>query len=264
MLGYPQVDLWMDGLPMNSDVVLLPRRQWHRQPLARHHHGRLCCREPSLGHFRQARKETICPLRYHRAARVRFPRHEGRVRELGREQEDGVRARAVRTRAEELPARGQRLGPEGRLQSSRRSEGLNKNISAYGMCFNIIVEYIRNAEQVATLAHHGVSFRVEKGNKNNVDVGQRFEYFAGHEQLVDIIKTMKFVDKEHSAAIQLADFLAFYSRRHAEKCERDRNAKAAHDEPLATMLRLFEPHRGVLANDFFGKRPGHEELPGVS
>lgn len=143
-------------------------------------------------------------------------------------------------------------------------EGLNKNISAYGMCFNIIVEYIHNAEAVAALAHHGVSFRVENGNKNNPDVGQRFEYFAGHEKLVDVIKTMKFVDKAHSAAIQLADFLAFFSRRHAEKCERERNAKAQHDEPLATMLRIFEPHRGILANDFFGKRPGNDDLPGMS
>jgi hypothetical protein len=142
-------------------------------------------------------------------------------------------------------------------------EGLNKNISAYGMCFNIIVEYIHNAKEVAALAHHGVSFRVEKGNKNNPDVGQRFEYFADHEQLVDVVRSMKFVDKEHSGAIQLADFLAFYSRRHAEKCERERNAKATHDEPLATMLRIFEPHRGIVANNFFGKRPGHEDLAGV-
>jgi hypothetical protein len=29
------------------------------------------------------------------------------------------------------------------------------------------------------------------------------------------------------------------------------------------MLRLFEPHRGLLANDFFGKRPGNKDLPGV-
>jgi hypothetical protein len=140
-------------------------------------------------------------------------------------------------------------------------EGLNKNISAYGMCFNIIVEYIHSADQLANLAHHGVSFRVEQGNKNNPDVRQRFHYFADHEQLVDVIKSMKFVDKAHSAAIQLADFLAFYSRRHAEKCERERNARAEHDEPLNTMLHIFEPHRGVLANDFFGERPRHEGLP---
>jgi Protein of unknown function (DUF3800) len=151
---------------------------------------------------------------------------------------------------------------DGYIAAGKR-EGLNKNISAYGMCFNIIVEHIRNAKNVAALAHHGVSFRVEKGNKNDPDVGQRFEYFAEHEKLVDVIRTMEFVDKGHSAAIQLADFLAFYSRRHAEKCERDRNAKATHDEPLATMLRIFEPHRGLLANDFFGKQPGHDDLPGV-
>jgi hypothetical protein len=37
----------------------------------------------------------------------------------------------------------------------------------------------------------------------------------------------------------------------------------AHDEPLATMLRIFEPHRGIVANDFLGKRPGHEHLRGL-
>jgi hypothetical protein len=36
----------------------------------------------------------------------------------------------------------------------------------------------------------------------------------------------------------------------------------AHDEPLATMLRIFEPHRGIVANDFLGKRPGHEHAGG--
>jgi hypothetical protein len=142
-------------------------------------------------------------------------------------------------------------------------EKLNQNISAYGMCFSIIVEYIHNAPELAKLAHHGISFRVERGNKNNPDIEQRFKYFADHEQLVDVIKTMKFVDKAHSAAIQLADFLAFYSRRHTEKCERERNTKAMHDEPLATVLRIFKPHRGLLANDFYGKRPGNENLPNV-
>jgi hypothetical protein len=37
-----------------------------------------------------------------------------------------------------------------------------------------------------------------------------FVYFGDHEKLVDIFKTMKFVEKTHSAAIQLADFLAFF------------------------------------------------------
>jgi hypothetical protein len=148
-------------------------------------------------------------------------------------------------------------------RAAGQREALNSSISAYGMCFNFIVEYIHNAEQVAAFAHHGVSFRVERGNKNNPDIEQRFEYFADHQELVDIIRSMKFVDKAHSAAIQLADFLAFYSRRHAEKCEREQNANAQHDEPLATMLRLFEPHRGLLANDFFGRRPGNQDLPGV-
>ena len=133
------------------------------------------------------------------------------------------------------------------------------------MLLTLIVEYIHNAPQVATLAHHGVSFRVEQGNKNNgPDVGQRFEYFAGHEQLADVIKTMKFVDKAHSAAIQLADFLAFYSRRHSEKCEDERNAKAAHDEPLAMMLRILGRTVASLANDFFGKGQRHDDLPAVS
>jgi hypothetical protein len=39
---------------------------------------------------------------------------------------------------------------------------------------------------------------------------------------------------------------------------------STHDEPFATMLDLFDPHRGILANEFFGKRPGHDDLPGVT
>ena len=144
------------------------------------------------------------------------------------------------------------IDKEGYRTAGERT-GLNKNISAYGMCFNIIVESIHNAPEIASFANQGVSFRVERGNKNDADVEQRFEYFAAHPELIGILDTMKFVDKEHSKAIQLADFLAYYSRRHAEKCEREQNARAGYDEPLATMCRLFAPHRGVLANDFFGK-----------
>ena len=148
-------------------------------------------------------------------------------------------------------------------KAAGKRTGLNKNISPYGMCFNIVAEYIHQDRDVAAAAHGGISFRVERGNKNNPDVNQRFEYFAIHEQLVDVLRTMRFVDKDHSTAIQLADFLAYYSRRHSEKCEREQDARAKHEEPLATMLQLVR-HRGILANDFFGKRPGHADLAGVN
>ena len=58
------------------------------------------------------------------------------------------------------------------------------------------------------------------------------------DRLVDIFKTSRREDTQ---------------RRHS-----------AHDEPFATMLDLFDPHRGILANEFFGKRPGHDDLPGVT
>jgi hypothetical protein len=140
--------------------------------------------------------------------------------------------------------------------------GLNKNISAFGQCFGIMCEFILKRDHVAGLAAKGLSFRVEQGNKNNNDVKQRFEALRGHAKLEDALKTMVFVGKDHRVAIQLADFLAFYSRRHCDKCEREQNARASHDEPLATMINIV-PHDGLLANDFFGKRPGHEDLPGV-
>jgi uncharacterized protein DUF3800 len=150
---------------------------------------------------------------------------------------------------------------EGYKKAAART-GLNKDMSAFGQCFGIVCEYILKHDQLAEQAAKGLSFRVEAGNKNNNDVKQRFEALRGHRQLEDALKTMVFVGKDHSVAIQLADFLAFYSRRHCDKCERERNARTPHDEPLATMINIV-PHDGLLANNFFGRRPGHENLPGV-
>jgi hypothetical protein len=61
---------------------------------------------------------------------------------------------------------------------------------------------------------HGVSFLVETGNNNNSEIGNFFHKMTKQPAFEGSLRSISFVTKDSCRAIQLADFFAFYSRRH--------------------------------------------------
>ncbi len=94
--------------------------------------------------------------------------------------------------------------------------GLNQSMSAYGCCFSsIVVTLSRNPRIAPQIEREGIAFLVESGNTNNNEIQEWFHKVSKFPAFKGALKGLSFVPKEDSRAIQLADFYAFYSRRHA-------------------------------------------------
>jgi L-ribulose-5-phosphate 3-epimerase UlaE len=57
-------------------------------------------------------------------------------------------------------------------------------------------------------------FLVETGNNNNSEIGNFFHKMTKQPAFEGSLRSISFVTKDSCRAIQLADFFAFYSRRH--------------------------------------------------
>lgn len=128
-----------------------------------------------------------------------------------------------------------------------------RTASPYGFCFNIILGWILTDIRTGRAAHdEGVKFVIEQGHENNGDAERIFYDVRKKYGLNDVLLSIEFVPKEHCRAIQLADLLAFYSRRGAESSLAARqNGDGAHSvEWMEKILIEGLPHRGYVATAF--------------
>jgi hypothetical protein len=121
----------------------------------------------------------------------------------------------------------------------------------------MLFDQIMKDDEVGPLIReHGIQFFVEDGNKNNPDIAAVYERWRNDKGfgLRDILRGLSFVPKSSSRAIQFADFAAFFSRRHNEKC-------VAAGGPLPVLPPYLQKalsrirHISFVANDFFGADP---------
>ncbi len=104
-----------------------------------------------------------------------------------------------------------------------RSKGRTRIQSPFGFCFEMLFHGL--------LAHKGfqnvvqkdgvtLSFVIEEGNANNAEIFQRYQRLKrDHGDKVPFFAGMAFAQKNSSIALQMADLLAFFSRRHSEAIE---------------------------------------------
>lgn len=141
---------------------------------------------------------------------------------------------------------------KGRYKQRSFQLGLNKNTSAYGFCFTVILNRILlDPILKPQIAANGLSFIIESGNKNNGDIERTFHAIKRIHNLEPILRTLTFADKQTYVALQLADFVAFHMRRHAEKCEAA-GAIAVPPEPVVDLIAKSIRHLGAVATDFGG------------
>jgi len=132
-----------------------------------------------------------------------------------------------------------------------------KTVAPYTFCVNSILNWLLLDIRLGASVHkYGVSLIFEEGNRNNQEIvnhidGMRPKY----PDLDAAIRSIIFVPKTHSRAIQMADLLAYYSRRHStqmEACRQSNEARKDLTEPSAMIKIITEtlPHRGFVATDF--------------
>lgn len=101
-----------------------------------------------------------------------------------------------------------------KYRSRQKELELNQSMSAYGCCFSsIVMTLTRNPKIAPYIEREGISFQVESGNSNNSEIEGWFRRMSTLPAFRGALKSISFVKKESSWAIQFADFLAFYSRR---------------------------------------------------
>jgi len=96
--------------------------------------------------------------------------------------------------------------------------GLNKSMSALGVAFSSIWTAVTLQTSVSEeIRRSGLSFVIEAGNNNETEILNFYNKLKSHEMFAGSAMGMSFVPKHDSRAVQLADFLAFYSRREADR-----------------------------------------------
>ena len=99
-----------------------------------------------------------------------------------------------------------------------------------------------------------MAFILETGHQHNPDAERCFHTVRKKFGLESRLRSISFVGKENCRAIQMADLLAFYSRKHGVQTEKTRDGKPRSaefwDGPMMNIISLAVPVRAFVATDF--------------
>ncbi len=132
--------------------------------------------------------------------------------------------------------------------------GLSKNQSAYGFAFNWILDsLLKNKDIQLGVEKFGatLSIKVENGNHNNKELLEAYQYIRSKYSLNKKLKDMSFVGKTDCIAVQMADVVAYFSRRHAKQTEENGRRPVDPDGFLKIICDRVR-HEGITIHDVWG------------
>ncbi|WP_315774843.1 MULTISPECIES: DUF3800 domain-containing protein [unclassified Bradyrhizobium] len=136
----------------------------------------------------------------------------------------------------------------------RAKESTRKRTSRpYTFCMNVIIDWILRDIRTGRAAwNEGVALIVEAGHENNPEAEQNFHKIIEQHDLGAVLRSISFVSKEHSRAIQMADLFAFYTRRDSNALERSTRpgGKPHIPEQMLKIITEKGAFRGFVATDF--------------
>jgi hypothetical protein len=98
----------------------------------------------------------------------------------------------------------------------------------------------------------GIKFLLEAGNDNNAQAKKEFHWVRKHFKLENVLHSIDFVKKDSCRAIQLADLIAFYSRRDGVALLKSKEPGVP-EYKMDQMIKILcerVVHRGFVANGF--------------
>jgi hypothetical protein len=142
---------------------------------------------------------------------------------------------------------------KGKYKVRAAESGRKRTSTPYTFCMNVIIDWLLRDIRTGRMANNqGVKLILEHGHVNNAEAEQSFYQIRNMHKIAHLLHSISFVPKESCRAIQLADLLAFYSRREGVAIEKaKRLGEPAY--PMETMTRIVcenLPHRGFVATDF--------------
>ena len=136
---------------------------------------------------------------------------------------------------------------------SYRTEDARQTVTPYTFCFQVIVDWILRDFRVGKAANtEGVAFVLEQGHDNNAQAEIEFYNVREKFDLQSTLRSISFVSKTECRAIQMADLLAFYSRRDGVNLLKAKQ-EGSETFQMETMMKLIAesvPHRGFVATGF--------------
>jgi len=134
-----------------------------------------------------------------------------------------------------------------------------RTVTPYTFCFQVINDWILRDIRVGRAANaDGVAYIIEAGNEHNSEAEEQFHAVRKLHDLGATLRSICFVGKDSCRAIQMADLIAFYSRRHGEAMERAPLDERA-DVNAGMMMNLIAgavPIRSFVATDFGANAEG--------
>jgi hypothetical protein len=150
-------------------------------------------------------------------------------------------------------------------QEHKADRGRQATSSPYAFCFNLIIDRIlRSVVSGKAANEEGVTFTVEAGNEHNNEIELAFNEIRSKHGLNDQLRSICFVPKDHSRAIQLADLFAFYARRNdlAQLRARDAGQETHSVDTIMKVIAEGLPHDGYVATAFGDRAGGSRFLAG--
>jgi len=133
-------------------------------------------------------------------------------------------------------------------ESSRK-----RTVTAYTFCFNVIVQRLFTHAIVGQKANEdGVAFVLESGHESNGELERSFDGIQrkhGHEIS---LHSLTFVGKKKCRAIQVADLIAFYGRRHGAAQEKTapEGRPGIKPDPMLEIIQHYVPIDSFVATEF--------------
>jgi uncharacterized protein DUF3800 len=140
--------------------------------------------------------------------------------------------------------------------SARAKESTRKRtVTPYTFCFNVIIDWLlRDIRTGRAVWSEGLALILECGHENNPEAEEQFYKIRKQHKIESVLRSISFVPKEDCRAIQVADLIAFYSRRDSAAMERAfRVRKNASDYVTETMAKIITERgqfRSFCATDF--------------
>ena len=125
-------------------------------------------------------------------------------------------------------------------------------VTPYSYCFNVIIDWVLHGTSTGQLSRKdGVAFVIEAGHVNNGEAERLFNDIRTIHKLENVLRSISFVGKDNCRAIQVADLLAFYSRRHGVAFMNAlKKGLPEPREPMMSLLAESVPIRSFVASDF--------------
>jgi Protein of unknown function (DUF3800) len=134
-----------------------------------------------------------------------------------------------------------------------RSDTSRQTVAPYTFCFQVILDWLLRDIRIGKRVHsEGIKFLLEEGHDNNAQAKKEFHWTREHYKLESVLHSIDFVKKDSCRAIQLADLIAFYSRRDGVTLLKSKQPGAP-EYKMDQMIKILcekVVHRGFVATGF--------------